>query len=78
MLYAPINPADLNVIVGSYPVQPSLPAVGGSEGVGKVISVGDRVSSLKVGDLVIPAGASLGTSDTMTRTYYLRNVEKPP
>lgn len=62
MLFAPVNPTDLNVISGTYPAQscPPLPAVGGAEGVGRVVSVGDRVSLLKVGDLVIPASDSLG------------------
>jgi trans-2-enoyl-CoA reductase len=69
MLFAPINPADLNMIAGSYPIQPSLPAVGGNEGLGRVISVGDRVSSLKVGDLVIPATASLGITLSFLPTH---------
>lgn len=61
MLFAPINPADLNMISGTYPIQPKqLPAVGGSEGLGRVVAVGDRVSTLKVGDLVIPGSPSLG------------------
>lgn len=33
ILFAPINPADLNVIEGKYPLRPSLPAVPGMEGV---------------------------------------------
>lgn len=60
MLFAPVNPADLNMISGSYPIQAGLPAVGGNEGVGRVVSVGDKVSTLKVGDLVIPTAPSLG------------------
>uniref|UniRef100_A0A8R1E0Z5 Enoyl-[acyl-carrier-protein] reductase, mitochondrial n=1 Tax=Caenorhabditis japonica TaxID=281687 RepID=A0A8R1E0Z5_CAEJA len=47
---APINPADLNQIQGVYPVKPTLPAVGGNEGFGKVISVGSSVNNIKVGD----------------------------
>lgn len=58
---APINPADLNQIQGVYPVKPALPAVGGNEGFGKVISVGSNVSSIKVGDHVIPDRSGLGT-----------------
>ena len=44
MLAAPINPADLNTIEGTYPKKPSLPAVGGNEGVGEVCLVGANVS----------------------------------
>ncbi|KAK3442218.1 hypothetical protein EUGRSUZ_B02443 [Eucalyptus grandis] len=38
MLAAPINPSDINSIEGVYPVRPQLPAVGGREGVGEVLS----------------------------------------
>ncbi|UMM18232.1 hypothetical protein L5515_014392 [Caenorhabditis briggsae] len=58
---APINPADLNQIQGVYPVKPTLPAVGGNEGFGKVISVGSNVKSVKEGDHVIPNKSGLGT-----------------
>ncbi len=54
MLHAPINPADLNFIEGSYGRQPQLPAVPGNEGCGRVQDVGDEVTSLAEGDLVIP------------------------
>jgi trans-2-enoyl-CoA reductase len=54
MLYAPINPADLNFIEGTYGKQPDLPAVPGNEGCGRVEAVGDEVESLTEGDLVIP------------------------
>ncbi|XP_005058432.1 PREDICTED: trans-2-enoyl-CoA reductase, mitochondrial isoform X1 [Ficedula albicollis] len=61
MLAAPINPADINMIQGTYPLLSPLPAVGGSEGVGEVLEVGRRVVALKPGDWVIPADAGLGT-----------------
>lgn len=43
MQAAPINPVDLNVIEGKYPVRPPLPAVAGSEGAGVIKSVGEGV-----------------------------------
>eukprot|EP01126_Amoeba_proteus_P010080 TRINITY_DN1390_c0_g1_i6.p1 TRINITY_DN1390_c0_g1~~TRINITY_DN1390_c0_g1_i6.p1 ORF type:complete len:358 (+),score=64.47 TRINITY_DN1390_c0_g1_i6:239-1312(+) len=61
MLFAPINPADINMIEGTYAIQPALPSVGGNEGLGKVVAVGDSVSKLKVGDYVIPNTAGFGT-----------------
>ncbi|NXD94239.1 MECR protein, partial [Chaetorhynchus papuensis] len=61
MLAAPINPADINMIQGTYPLLSPLPAVGGNEGVGEVLEVGHRVTALKPGDWVIPADAGLGT-----------------
>ena len=57
---APINPADLNTIEGKYPVRPALPAVPGIEGVGVVAEIGQGVSQLKTGSVVLlPHG--LGT-----------------
>jgi mitochondrial enoyl-[acyl-carrier protein] reductase / trans-2-enoyl-CoA reductase len=52
MLAAPINPADLNVIEGTYGQLPELPATIGNEGVGRVSTVGAEVSVLHPGDLV--------------------------
>jgi trans-2-enoyl-CoA reductase len=52
MLAAPINPADLNVIEGTYGMLPELPATIGNEGAGRVAAVGARVSTLKPGDVV--------------------------
>src|SRR5581483_4699160 len=43
---APINPVDLNVIEGKYPVRPTLPAIAGNEGVGIVDAVGANVTDL--------------------------------
>eukprot|EP01126_Amoeba_proteus_P010075 TRINITY_DN1390_c0_g1_i11.p1 TRINITY_DN1390_c0_g1~~TRINITY_DN1390_c0_g1_i11.p1 ORF type:complete len:301 (+),score=59.33 TRINITY_DN1390_c0_g1_i11:456-1358(+) len=61
MLFAPINPADINMIEGTYPIQPSLPSVAGNEGLGKVVAVGNSVSKLKVGDYVVPNKPGFGT-----------------
>jgi len=61
MLCAPINPADINMIIGNYPIRPVTPAVGGSEGLGQVMAVGNSATKLKVGDLVLPSKPGLGT-----------------
>jgi trans-2-enoyl-CoA reductase len=58
---APINPADINQIQGVYPVKPTLPAIGGNEGFGIVEEIGSNVTSLSVGDHVIPAASGFGT-----------------
>ena len=44
MQFAPINPADLNVLEGKYPVRPPMPGVPGVEGVAIVESLGPDVS----------------------------------
>ena len=54
MLYAPVNPADLNYIEGNYGRAPVFPGVPGMEGCGRIEAVGDAVTSLAVGDTVIP------------------------
>ncbi|XP_039603405.1 enoyl-[acyl-carrier-protein] reductase, mitochondrial [Polypterus senegalus] len=61
MLAAPVNPADINMIQGTYGILPSLPAVGGNEGLAEVIEVGNQVTALSPGDWVIPVDAEFGT-----------------
>lgn len=57
VLAAPINPSDVLTLTGQYGMLPPLPAIGGNEGVGRVIAVGDGVTSLKPGQLVLlPVG----------------------
>lgn len=57
MLFAPINPADLNVIEGKYPIRPPLPATPGIEGVGVVEKVGAAAGDVQPGAMVlIPHG----------------------
>ncbi|KAK2061530.1 NAD(P)-binding protein [Colletotrichum caudatum] len=76
-LAAPINPADINTIQGTYGAKPPFTqligtpepaAIPGNEGVFEVVSVGPRAaaasggSDLRKGDWVIPSGAgSFGT-----------------
>jgi NADPH:quinone reductase-like Zn-dependent oxidoreductase len=47
---SPINMSDLLMISGRYGHRPSLPSVMGTEGVGRVIAVGNGVKHLKQGD----------------------------
>jgi NADPH:quinone reductase-like Zn-dependent oxidoreductase len=49
-----INPADLLLIEGRYGTQPKLPLVPGAEGAGVIGAVGAGVTSVAVGDVVIP------------------------
>jgi threonine dehydrogenase-like Zn-dependent dehydrogenase len=57
---APINPADLDVIAGTYGKLPKLPHFAGLEGVAVVDAVGAG-AKLKVGQRVIPAHPGFGT-----------------
>src|SRR5207253_2764172 len=53
MRAAPINPADLNAIEGKYPGKREVPAVPGFEGSGIVSELGENVSNLTIGAMVI-------------------------
>jgi len=52
-LVATINPADLLTIEGRYGVRPALPAIPGAEAVGRIAALGDGVTELAVGDIVL-------------------------
>ena len=49
----PINPVDLLTIAGSYAVRPPLPAVPGSEALGRVLAIGEGVTHVAAGDRVL-------------------------
>jgi trans-2-enoyl-CoA reductase len=53
VLAVPINPADISFCQGRYRLKPELPATPGAEGVGRVIAVGEAVTGVKPGHLVI-------------------------
>lgn len=57
MLAAPINPSDVMTLTGQYGILPPLPAIGGNEGVAKVIEHGPGVNEPAIGQTVlIPMG----------------------
>ena len=57
VLAAPINPSDVLTLTGQYGLLPPLPAVGGNEGVGRVVQLGPNTNSLPVGQTVLlPVG----------------------
>lgn len=63
---ASVNPADLFIIMGSYPLQAPFPRYPGSEGVGIVSEVGRDVTNIKVNDRVlipILAGVSVWSEE---------------
>jgi NADPH:quinone reductase-like Zn-dependent oxidoreductase len=58
VLAAPINPSDVLTLTGEYGMLPPLPAIGGNEGVGKVVAHGPGVSAPPIGQTVLlPRGA---------------------
>jgi mitochondrial enoyl-[acyl-carrier protein] reductase / trans-2-enoyl-CoA reductase len=80
-LAAPINPADINTIQGTYGSKPPFTsligtsepsAVPGNEGAFEVLSTGSSSLGLAKGDWVIPASAAFGT----WRTHALVEADK--
>lgn len=53
VLAAPINPSDVLTLTGEYGMLPPLPAIGGNEGVGRVVECGPDVTSPAVGQTVL-------------------------
>lgn len=54
MAFAPVNPADINVVQGVYGSLPDLPATPGIEGAGRVAEVAPDVNGWEPGDLAVP------------------------
>jgi mitochondrial enoyl-[acyl-carrier protein] reductase / trans-2-enoyl-CoA reductase len=53
VLAFPINPADVMFCRGAYRIKPPLPATPGAECVGRIVAVGEGVSYVSPGDIVI-------------------------
>ena len=61
-LGSPINPSDINMIEGTYPLAPrSLPATAGNEGVAIIQAVGSTITTHQPGQWVNPIRPTLGT-----------------
>lgn len=83
-LGTPINPSDVVQVLGVYPSPPKFQqlgndsdvkyAIGGNEGVFKVVAVGNDVADYKVGDWVIPKLPSFGT----WRTHAIADATENP
>ena len=82
-LASPINPLDILVLAGRYPVQPKYnhngEVVPGYDGVGEVIASGAQVSNLTLGDLVVPSQFGVGTwrSHAVFPASMLQKVARP-
>ncbi len=53
VLAAPINPSDVLTLTGEYGQLPPLPAVGGNEGVGRILKLGPDVEDAEIGRVVL-------------------------
>lgn len=70
MLASPINPADLNLIEGTYGVKPELPATGGIEGCGEVVE--SKADGFAAGDrCIFLAGTGLWAEEVVVKAEAL-------
>lgn len=84
-ILSPINPADINVVEGVYPLRPAADSslaehpvfVGGNEGLAEVTEVGSGVVGVQKGDRVVIATQQLGTWAS-ARTVLADDVVKVP
>ncbi|MCJ1360920.1 hypothetical protein MMC16_000015 [Acarospora aff. strigata] len=81
-LAAPINPLDLLVLAGKYPVKPANnildEKIPGFDGVAQVIECGEGVGSFEPGDIVIPDRPGLGTWRTHATVQATTLMKIPP
>ena len=72
VIAAPINPSDLLTLTGDYGSLPPLPAVGGNEGIGRVLESGDGVTHLSPGQRVLlPVGSGTWTTHMLADARWL-------
>lgn len=74
---SPINPSDVLTLTGLYGILPPLPAIGGNEGVGKILEVGSAVQGFTAGQSVLlPVG--IGTWSTHIVAQAKKLIPLPP
>lgn len=80
---SPINPLDLAVIAGAYPVKPYFEHNGesilGFDAIGEVVWLGPDVKRLQLGDFVVPARYGIGTwrAHAVIEESFLDKIPKP-
>jgi NADPH:quinone reductase len=60
--FAALNPADNYLALNQYPAKPQLPHILGRDGIGKVLTVGKNVHSIKPGDTRLILRSEVGVS----------------
>src|SRR5829696_1886890 len=77
---APINPSDLLLIRGRYGHRPALPAALGTEGVGRIVSLGSAVDPVRMGERVLilpPWRTALGrTRSRSTKVTSSQSIQR--
>ncbi len=60
--FAALNPADRYLAEGAYPARPTFPHILGRDAIGKIISVGEKVTDWKVGDEAVLVRSEVGVN----------------
>lgn len=72
VLASPINPSDVLTLTGLYGMLPDLPAIGGNEGVGRVVQLGEGVEYPAIGQMVLlPVGSGTWVSHQLAHAATL-------
>ena len=72
VLAAPINPSDVLTLTGLYGLLPPLPAVGGNEGVGRVLALGPDTKGPAIGQTVLlPVGCGSWSTHVLADAKHL-------
>lgn len=70
LIASPINPSDVLTLTGEYGILPPLPAIGGNEGVGKIVKLGGKGPA--VGQTVmLPVGIGTWSTHVVCKTAQL-------
>ena len=75
VLAAPINPSDVLTLTGLYGMLPPLPAVGGNEGVGRVLALGPDTQGPAIGQTVLlPVGCGTWSTHVLADVKSLMHL----
>ncbi|WP_295875251.1 zinc-dependent alcohol dehydrogenase family protein [uncultured Zhongshania sp.] len=70
LIASPINPSDVLTLTGEYGILPPLPAIGGNEGVGKIVKLGGKGPAIGQ-TVMLPAGSGTWATHMVCKTAQL-------
>ena len=70
LIASPINPSDVLTLTGEYGILPPLPAIGGNEGVGKVVKLGGKGPAIGQ-TVMLPVGIGTWATHMVCKTAQL-------
>jgi trans-2-enoyl-CoA reductase len=70
LIASPINPSDVLTLTGEYGILPPLPAIGGNEGVGKIVKLGGKGPAIGQ-TVMLPVGIGTWSTHMVCKTAQL-------